>query len=178
VAPPLCNGVAITLSPVLSGKRVTITGVTLPRYAGQRVSIRSGGSTLTTATVTGEGTFTTTLRAPSKARRAKVKYRAVIDTVRSPAYRLERQTVVLSQSGRTITGRVKRAGQRNARKGVLYLDASCTARRRVASVRISRSGRFKATLAEATTDFAVYRLRVRLDRRTVSWSAPVLVVPK
>jgi predicted outer membrane repeat protein len=176
-APPLCNGVAVALSPVLSGGRVRITGVTLPRYAGERVRIVSSGRTVATVRPNADGTFRTTLRAPRKGR-STLAYRAVVDGIRSPAYRLDRETLVLSQSGRTISGRVILTGKRRATRGTLYRDASCTQRARVATVKISKSGAFRAQLSGATGDFSVYRLRVRLSPNTVSWSAPVFVLPR
>jgi hypothetical protein len=176
-APPFCNGVAVALSPVLSGGRVRITGVTLARYAGERVRIVSSGRTVSTVRANADGTFRATLRAPRKGR-SKLAYRAVVDGIRSPAYRLDRETLVLSQSGRTINGLVKLTGKRRATRGTLYRDASCTRRVRVATVQISKSGAFRAQLSGATGEFSVYRLRVRLTPNTVSWSAPVFVLPR
>jgi hypothetical protein len=141
-----------------------------------RVRIVSSGRTVGTVRANADGTFRATLRAPRKGR-STLTYRAVVDGVRSAAYRLDRETLVLSQSGRTISGRVKLTGNRRAARGTLYRDVSCTRRVRVATVQISKSGAFRARLSGATGEFSVYRLRVRLTPTTVSWSAPVFVLP-
>jgi hypothetical protein len=92
-------------------------------------------------------------------------------------YALERETTILRQTGDRIAGRVMRRDLRTGH-GTLWRETSCGSRRKVATVRIGRDGRFRARATRPSSGFAVYRLRVRLSRSTVSWSDPLFVLPE
>ncbi|PTL60106.1 beta strand repeat-containing protein [Paraconexibacter algicola] len=175
-SPVLC-GEPVVLRPVLTGTRVQFTGVTLPAYAGRQVEVRSGSTVVARTTVAADGTFSRTIKAPPKRRQASVTYKAVVANTGSPTYRLVRR-VTMTQEGTRLTGRLRLSRQiRRGTTGILYVDTSCGGRKRAAKITLARDGRFTATVSRPSQGFAVYRVRIRVSRTLVTWTAPLIVLP-
>jgi hypothetical protein len=168
----------MTFQPVLVGRRVRFTGVALARYAGRTVSIVSDGKTVATGPIRADGTFSLSAPAPPRSRRASTKYEAVSGHLRTRRFRLMRRAYVVKAERGSISGRVRstRTRRRGAR-ATLFVQVSCTKRRKVATARVTAAGRFRLRLPRSTPgEFAVYQLRVKL-RGMTTWTYPVLVRP-
>jgi hypothetical protein len=168
--------VLLGVSPSRGG-RVRIDGLALPRYAGRRVTVSSGGRTVGSATVAADGTFTTAVPAPPRQRRARARFQASVAGRHSAALRLERFMRILSERtgprGTRLRARVERGTHRTA---VISRQLGCGRTKRVATVKVGRDGTFTATLPRPAGrgTIAFYRASTRLHKGR-TYTLPVVV---
>lgn len=173
--PPLCNGISITMQATLNGSRVEFVGVALQRLAGQSVQITDGKRVVTSTVIAADGTFKASVAATPAARRGTVRYQAVTAEVHSASFKPIRR-IVLRRNGGTVTGRVKVDPGFRAASAKLYRDVSCGTRALIGTVKLSPQGTFKLQVETPASGFAVYRIRVQVGKRLVSYSQPILVL--
>lgn len=168
----LCNRSLTLLDVLPSGRRrVRVSGLARTTFAGRRVVIREGGRRVGTAVVARDGRFAVRVAAPSKARRAKVRYTATLpDGTRSQAFKLQRSFTILSRketkSGIRLVVRLN--GRDRSREVRVQRQTSCTQRRNVATRRIDAEGRVTFVLPRPTDPadpVAIYRVRARVGKQ-------------
>jgi hypothetical protein len=179
--PLTCSGRSIVLVDVRrTGASVEVSGLARTIYGGRRASIvpvlagRRGRAVR--ATIQRDGSFRATLPLPARDR-ATVRYQATIAGRRSAALKLVRQLVIVRRNptaaGVRITAQV--AGGRR-RTVTITRQLSCTARRRVATVRTDRHGRFSVTLPRPSASGAIAYYRATTKRlRGPTFTLPIVV---
>jgi hypothetical protein len=187
--PLRCSGRSVQiveLGRVESGK-VLVSGVTLPRFAGQPVTITAvPGGRAGTARVQPDGTFRALVAAPKRSTAATVRYRASIDKRRSSTLQLARRFVITtalpSTRGTRLTARV--TGRRQAGvQVVIYRQLSCATRKVFKRVKLPAGGKVTITLPAPTGQepVAYYRATTQVldrtagKRRFKTYSLPVAV---
>lgn len=168
----LCNR-PLTLLDVLGSSRgrVRISGIARTTFAGRRVVLRDGTRRVGSALVRADGRFSTTVKAPDRRRRAKVRYVAVLpDGTRSQAFKLSRAFRIVSRRATKNGVRVvvQLSGRRRSPTVRVQRQTSCTERRDVRSGRIDRRGRVTFVLPRPTDPadpVAIYRVRARINRQ-------------
>ncbi|MEA2148368.1 MAG: hypothetical protein QOD69_198 [Solirubrobacteraceae bacterium] len=180
--PLTCSGRSIVLVDVRrTGARVEVSGLARTIYGGRRASIapvlagRRGRAVR--ATIQRDGSFRTTLPLPAARDRATVRYQATIAGHRSAALKLVRQLVIVRRNptaaGVRITAQV--AGGRR-QTVTITRQLSCTARRRVATVRTDRHGRFSVTLPRPGASGAIAYYRATTKRlHGPTFTLPIVV---
>jgi FG-GAP repeat len=163
-----CTTAQVALINVIQkGSHVLITGAARLVLAGKRVSIRflATGKTVATATIGADGDFSASAPLPPAKIRGgnRARYEAVVGSLHSLNLKLERRmymTSVTSSGGHValsgyVTGSFKAGG-----KVKILLRVTCSKEDVVATVKLTRSGRFSATVAAPTgaaSQIAVYR---------------------
>lgn len=148
-----CTKLDLYLVDVLpsTAGRVSVTGAADLRLRGRTVEILLDGKRVGTAVVASNGAFAAKVRAPSKARRAKARYRARVGATSSQNLRLERRMVAakLTRSGNRmiLTGRITKPFARRADTIRIQRYRSCSRKDaiRVGTVRPTRSGSFRVS---------------------------------
>ena len=144
------------------GRRIRLRGVADPGQAGNRVGLYASGRRAGNAPVRANGSFSGTVAAPRRAA-AGVRYQARIGTLRSQTVAVQRRLagVRLSVSGGRVVVSGRIVGRRPRSVELLGRSAGCGAFRRLATVRVSRSGRFSVGAAAfGEVDIAAYRVRI------------------
>lgn len=173
--PLSCAGRALTILQLApKGRSVTVSGLTLARFAGRTVRITTSPKSRTiTATVKTDGTFAAT--APLPTSRGRVRYTASIDALSSRAFSLTRQ-VGLTRSGRTITLRLP---AKLARKGRVVLSRQRTCTRRTVYKRLTlRRGTTRIRFPRpAAGGIDLYRavITTKDGARKLSYSLPIAI---
>lgn len=164
-----CTSAPFVLTEVVpaSRGRVQVRGAARASFAGRRLTIKSGRTTVGRATVAKDGTFRATVRGPSARGRKTARYRAILGSRTSKNLKLERRMTVtgLSRRGSTVTfsGRVRPPLARPVAAVVVERQTGCRSYERVRTVRPSSSGRFRVTLrVPAGVAAAAYRARTRV----------------
>jgi hypothetical protein len=180
--PLTCSGRSIVLTDVRRiAAGVEVSGLARAYYRGQRASIRplvgdTSGPTVS-ATIEPDGSFRATLPPPSSRDRSTVRYQATVAGFRSAALRLERELVILGRAttaaGTRITAQV---ADRRRHTITITRRLSCTAGRRVATVRSDRRGRFSVTLPRPGAADAIAYYRATTGRaRDRTFTLPIVV---
>lgn len=177
-----CTGRSIVLtSAELAGASVRVAGVTLRRFAGQRVTVLADGKAAGATTAGADGTFSVNVPAPAAARRAKIRYSAQVGGRTATPIQLSRGLTItkrtLSATSLTITGRL--ASVRAAKRTLtIQRSLGCGAPEVMGTTRTSPTGTFRVTLPrpDAGAAAVVYRLRTRTGGRT--FTVPILVPAK
>jgi hypothetical protein len=177
-----CTGRSIVLIDVRrTATRVEVSGLARTSYRGQSTSIRpliaGKRGRAVTATVQPDGSFRATLPLPAGPDRSTVRYEATIAGQRSAALKLVRRLVIV---GRTTTAAGTRISAQVAggRRHTITItrQLSCTAWRRVATVRSDRDGRFSATLPRPSASDAIALYRATTGRsRGRTFTLPIVV---
>ena len=180
VAPSLapdCLTNVLRLVDVAAGPtRVHLAGETAKANAGRAVTLLFHGRRVGSATVTADGTFAATVPLPSRSVRTsnQTRYRAVLGSLHSLNLKLARRmraTELSSRAGTvTIAGRVTSPLARPVQTVTLrqYKDCKGTAFTVVKrNIKVSRDGRFRATVAAPKDrDVAYYRALTRVRKTT------------
>ena len=170
-----CTTLDVYLVDVLpAGRKVAVTGAADLRLRGRTVAILLDGKRVGNAVVRSTGAFAATVKAPTRARRARARYRAVVGSARSQNLKLVRRMVAarLTRTGDrlTLTGRLtKPFAARPAKIGVeRYVACGRKQTLRVKAVRPSRTGRFTVTfpMPNASVRALMYRARTKVATRT------------
>lgn len=176
----VCEGGKVTLTDVtLSGSRVRITGVAQKALAGKSALIRfatTGRRTSTVARVKvgADGTFSTSVRAPSKSQRSakgKARYSAAVGSSSSSALRVTRRMAFTSTriSGGTVrvSGRVAAPRARSGTRVTVTRRVTCSRYQTVVRTKVDRKGRFSASFkAPADGSAGLYRASTKVPSKT------------
>lgn len=173
VAPQLspvlgCTTAQVALINVVQqGSHVLITGAARLVLAGKRVSIRflATGKTVAAATIASDGTFSASAPLPAAKLRGtnRARYEAVVGSLRSLNLKLERRMYMVSatHSGTRVLLSGYVTGSFKAGTIVkLLLRVTCSKEEVIAKTKLSRSGRFTASVPAPTgaaSQIAVYR---------------------
>jgi hypothetical protein len=163
-----CTTAQVALVNVVQkGSHVLITGAARLVLAGKQVSIRflATGKAVATATIGADGDFSASAPLPPAKLRGsnRARYEAVVGSLHSLNLKLERRMYMasaISASGRvTLTGYV--TGSFKAGTAVkILLRVTCSKEEVVAKVKLTRAGRFTATVPAPTgaaSQISVYR---------------------
>jgi hypothetical protein len=178
-----CDSLAIRLLDVhLTGRRVAVAGIALPAYAGQTVTITASSSRAQggTAVVQPDGTFATTLTAPSASIRKTVRYTAKIAGRTAESLKLVRQFVIVKTKrtarGLQVTAHVE--GAKRGAKVTLLRQVTCTKTASAITAKVGANGNFTAVLpgprAGATDDTVLYRAMTKF-RGGTTYTLPIIV---
>jgi hypothetical protein len=155
------------INVVQKGSHVLITGAARLVLAGKRVSIRflATGKTVATATIGADGDFSASAPLPPAKIRGgnRARYEAVVGSLHSLNLKLERRmymTSATSSGGHVaLSGYVTGSFKTGTRVKIL-LRVTCSEEDVVAKVKLTRSGKFSATVSAPTgaaSQIAVYR---------------------
>ena len=147
----------VSAEPASQGRRVRLRGVANPSQAGRRVDLHAGTRRVGTALVRANGSFSATVAA------ASVRYHARLGANRSQTLAVQRRLagVRLSVSGGRVVLSGRTVGRRPRSVELLGRAAGCGGFKRLASVRVGRSGRFSLSAALfGDVDIAAYRVRI------------------
>ena len=176
-SPPECLTNTLRLVDVAAGPtRVQLAGETATANVGRTVTLLFRGRRVGTAVVTTNGTFAASLPLPPRDVRTtnRARYEAVLGPLRSLNLKLARRmraTELSSRAGTvTIAGRVTSPLARPVQTVTLrqYKDCKGTAFTVVKrNIKVSRDGRFRATVAAPKDrDVAYYRALTRVRKTT------------
>ena len=179
-----CTSASVVLINVFARNgRVAISGAAKLALAGRRAAIFLAGTkkAIATALIAKDGTFATTAPLPPKKIRNsdKARYTVTVGSVHSAALKLTRRMVVTRAA--TSAGRVRLAGTvakplLKGAKVTIRRRTSCHGYETVATVKVSKSGAWSASLPGGGA--AVYRaqVKVREGKRTqTTYSLPIPV---
>jgi uncharacterized repeat protein (TIGR01451 family) len=172
-----CLANVLRLVDVAPGRtRVHLRGETAKANAGTTVRLLFRGRRVGSARVRADGTFTALVPLPARTARTSnlTRYQAVLGSLRSLKLKLARRmraTRLTSSAGKvTIGGRVTSPLARPVQTVTLRQYRDCRGRSyRVVKrgIRVSRDGRFRATVtAPARFDVAYYRAVTRVRKTT------------
>jgi uncharacterized repeat protein (TIGR01451 family) len=178
-----CDSLAIRLLDVhFTRGKVIIAGIALPAYAGQSVTISPSSNKAKggTAVVQPDGTFATTLTAPSARTRKTVRYGATVAGRTAESLKLLRQFVILktkrTSRGLKVTAHIERA-KRNA-KVTFLRQVTCTKTATTLTAKVNANGNFTVVLpgprAGATEDTVLYRAVTKF-RGGTTYTLPIVV---
>ena len=180
--PLTCSGRSIVLTDVRRiAAGVEVSGLARAYYRGQRAGIRplAGGTSgpLVRALIQPDGSFRATLPPPARRERSTVRYQATVAGFRSAALKLERGLVILGRqttaAGTRITAQI---ADRRRRTITITRQLSCTAGRRIATVRSDRHGRFSVTLPRpSAADAIAYYRATTGSPRDRTFTLPIVV---
>ena len=173
LAPQLSPALACTtaqlalINVVTNGSHVLITGAARLVLAGKRVSIRflATGKTVASATIAADGTFSASAPLPpAKVRETnRARYEAIVGSLHSLNLKLDRRMYMVSatRSGAHVllSGYVTGSFKAGTKVKIL-LRVTCSKEEVIAKVKLTRSGRFSATVrapSAAASQIAVYR---------------------
>lgn len=143
------------------GRRIRLRGVANPAQAGARVGLYAGGRRVGTALVRADGSFSGSLAAPRRGG-SGLRYQARLGTRRSQSLAVQRRLAGVRLS--LTDGRVVLSGRtvgRRPRSVELHGREGCGTVKRLATARVSRSGRFSLSApAFGAVDIATYRVRI------------------
>ena len=163
-----CGAAEVVLINVVPhGSRVLITGAARLVLAGRAVSIKllGTGRTVARTKIAADGTFSASAPLPPASIRPTnlARYRATVGSLSSQALKLDRRMYMLSarRSGAHVllSGYVT-GSFRPGTPVRISLRVTCTSTRTVATVKLMRSGAFRATVpapSGAASAIAVYR---------------------
>lgn len=147
-----CSGRSIVLLDVRQvKKRVSLSGIALPKFEGQDATITAtGGKKVATARVRADGSFKKSFAAPKASVARTVKYMATVAGKKSASLKLLRPLVVISSrtSSKGVrvtigyTGKGKIAGA----KAKISTRTSCKREQAFATARFGSKGTFSALL--------------------------------
>jgi hypothetical protein len=163
-----CTTAQIALVNVVQkGSHVLITGAARLVLAGKRVSIRflATGKTVATATIGADGDFSASAPLPPAKLRGsnRARYEAVVGSLHSLNLKLERRMYMVSatSSGAHVALSGYVTGSFKAGTAVkILLRVTCSKEEVATKVKLTRSGRFTATVPAPTgaaSQIAVYR---------------------
>jgi hypothetical protein len=163
-----CTTAQVALINVIQkGTHVLITGAARLVLAGKRVSIKflASDKTVASATIGADGTFSASAPLPPAGIRAsnRARYEAVVGSLHSLNLKLERRMYMVSatRSGSQVLLSGYVTGSLKAGTAVkILLRVTCSKEDVVATVKLTRSGKFSATVpapASAAKQIAVYR---------------------
>ena len=150
---PLLCGKGLALVDVFpEGSRMLISGVARPSYAGKRAQIVLGSTrkTVASALIGTAGGFAVTAKLPVKRLRAKARYHAIVDGVRSVGLKLMRRSYLTRAAVRgdkaTFAGKV--TGKFRAGATVTLLKITqCKKNTTAAATKLKRNGTWQITIA-------------------------------
>ena len=173
----LCGQPIVLLSVEPVGRRVRLSGLAAPAYAGKTVTIVTSGRPVGTAIVARDGSFSVVVRSSTGAR---ARYRATLpDGGSTPAHKLSRSLAITKRSGTTVHGRILTRKSLRPMRVSFYRQNTCTSQRVFATAKVSKSGAFKIKLAGpvAPEPIALYRVKARIGKgsRYTSYTLPIVV---
>ena len=175
-SPTLCVRREVSLVRAdIVGRRVVLKGLVAPRFKGGRVTIRAnykavkGGKRTTTVTANSAGEFTARVRRPKRRFLRRARFRAQVESFRSPALKIPqslRSTSAKVVGGQVeVRGRVKRTvlGRRNP---VVVKRLHCGRYRTVGEARPNRRGDYVVRFAVPPgEEVAIFRAEALVRER-------------
>jgi hypothetical protein len=163
-----CTTAQVALINVIQkGSHVLITGAARLVLAGKRVGIRflATGKMVATATIGADGDFSASAPLPPAKIRGgnRARYEAVVGSLHSLNLKLERRmymTSVTSSGGHVALSGYVTGSFKAGSKVKILLRVTCSKEDVVATVKLTRSGKFSATVSAPTgaaSQIAVYR---------------------
>ena len=145
-----------------SRRRIRLRGIADPGQAGQRVGIFARGRRVAQARVQSDGSFAASFKAAGRAA-ALVRYQARLGTRRSSSVAAQRRLagIELQVTSGTVNLSGRTVGRRPRSVELLGRAGGCGAFKRLATARVSASGRFTLSAAAfGDVDVATYRVRI------------------
>ena len=173
----LCGQPIVLLSVQSAGRRVRLSGLAAPAYAGKTVTVSTSGRRSGTAIVARDGSFSVAVKSSG---RASARYQATLpDGGSTPAHKLSRSLAITKRSGTTVHGRILARKDLRPKRVSFYRQNTCTSQRVFATAKVSKSGTFEIKLAGpvAPEPIALYRVKARIGKnsRYTSYTLPIVV---
>lgn len=172
--PTVCSDLRIALRPVSTKGGVALTGVTLSRYAGLEAKLFAGTRQVGTAGVQADGTFAAIVPRPKKGE--STSYSAVVADAKSLGYKLATGLAAFTVNGTKLSARITGPKATRPRQVSLYVQNSCSKRKRVGIMTVAANGTVKTTIRRPTKGFAVYRISTQIKGNAKGFLAPSLLV--
>jgi len=162
-SPLTCSGLAVALLELTpKGGKVRVFGITLPRFAGQTVTIIRPTGMKGSAVVQSDGTFTATVAKPKTT--GRIRFQAMVAGQRGAALSLTRKFSSTSK-GRTVDLRINRRVSPGTTITITR-QIACDQRKTFKTLKLPRSGRVRVTLPKAGPgQLTFYRATGRVGAR-------------